>query len=148
LSWELQERDTAAGALTAIGSQLFYLSDALLERPTLDDVARHAETLEAPELAASWTEAMLVSARGRLRIARHDLAGGIEDLRTSMERAAAMRMGPAIVPSRSLLAPALPASKREEAQALVAEELARARASAASRCSPNRSWCWRRHRRA
>lgn len=123
----------AARAHAAVGTQLFYLSDPLLERPTLEDVARLALTLDAPELAGSWTEAMLMTAPGRLRVAHHDLPGAIEDLRTSLDRAAAMKMGPAVAPSRSLLALALPTSEREEAQALIAEELELARATGLAR---------------
>lgn len=120
----------AAATPTVFASQLFFLLDPILERPSLDDAAKLAEASELPPpMADTWMGAILMTVRGQLRATRFDRSQGIEDLRASLEIAAALEMGPSVCPSRSLLALALPASEQEEAQALVSEELELARES-------------------
>ena len=114
---------------TAAASQAFYCLDALLERPQLDDLAQgvlHADL--DPGLAPTWIGAAFLAARGRLRLARRDREGAVADLRASHETHAALRMGPAVSPSRSGLALALPQDAGDEAIALVDQELELARA--------------------
>ena len=118
-----------AGSPTAVASQAFYCQDALLERHGLEDVVEQVLATELPEgLGGTWLSAALLAARGRLRLARRDQEGAIADLRASNETHIALRMGPTVSPSRSGLALALPPAAREEAVALVDEELALARA--------------------
>lgn len=117
----------AAGAPdmpTAAVSSLFYLQEVLIERPSLNGAADLLETIQLEdELARGWPGAALTYTRGRVRVARGDAAQGVADLRTSLGIQTALGMGPAVAPVRSALALALPASEREEALALVAEEV-------------------------
>ena len=123
------EMAVAADTPTVFASQLFFLLDPILERPSLDDEAKLAEASKLPPaMADTWMGAILMTVRGQLRATRFDRRG-IEDLRASLEIAVALEMGPSVCPSRSLLALALPASESEEAKALVCEELELARAS-------------------
>ncbi|HEY4094013.1 MAG TPA: helix-turn-helix transcriptional regulator [Baekduia sp.] len=113
----------------ALASQLFYGEDAVVERESLDDVAELVERLDATPLTGMVMEMMVRSLRGRMRLLRRDAEGALEDLRAAHAVALATGMGPAVGPSRSLLALALPAGEREAALALVEEELALARAA-------------------
>ena len=109
---------------TAAASRVFYCQDALLERPELEDLVEQTLAVELHEgLAQTWIGAAFLAARGRLRLERRDRAGAVADLRASNEMHVALRMGPAVSPSRSGLALALPASERDEAVALVDEEV-------------------------
>ncbi len=115
-------------------SAVFYLQDAILERPSSEDLAEMAETIELdPGFAATWSGGMLLISRGRLRVARRDRQRGCEDLRRGLEIQEALHMGPAVSPARSALALALPDADRAEALSLVDEELALARASGLAR---------------
>ena len=76
---------------------------------------------------------MLLEARGRLRLVRGDQQGAVADLRASGQTLAALRMGPPAFLWRSELALALPADAREEALALVTEEIALAAATGLAR---------------
>lgn len=108
----------------------FLLQDAILERPSLDEMAALVEaTALDPLFMTTWTGAMLLEVRGRLRLARLDRQGGIEDLRAVGRTAAALRIGPTLSSWRSALALALPAEKRDEAAALIAKELELGRAT-------------------
>lgn len=78
---------------------------------------------------------MLRQVRGRLRLARRDLDGGIADLRAVGRVATALRFGPGLSSWRSSLALALGPNDRDEASALVAEELDLARAAGLCRAS-------------
>lgn len=117
-------------APTVLVSTIFYLQDALLERPSLDDVATIAERSDPEKwgLTGTMMEAMFRTARGRLRMAAGDREGALDDLRTALDVGISVGASPNVFPSRSLVALALPADGREEALALVAEELAIARA--------------------
>jgi DNA-binding CsgD family transcriptional regulator len=115
-------------------SAAWFLADAILERPSLGDVAALVEATELePIFLNTWSGGMLLQVRGRLRLARHDDQGAIGDLRASARIAAAMGMGPAMSAWRSTLALALPAEQRDEAVELVAEELRLARSSGVQR---------------
>lgn len=108
--------------------------DAILERPSLDDVAARSEIWElAPPLLQTAPGAMLLEVRGRLRLARENCAGGLDDLRACADTWDALRIGPTFSSWRSALALALPAQERGSAIELVAEELVLARASGLAR---------------
>jgi DNA-binding CsgD family transcriptional regulator len=108
----------------------FFLADAILERPSLDDVAALVESTELdPVFLATWTGGMLLDVRGRLRLAHRDRAAAIADLRACGRTVVALRLGPTVSSWRSALALALPPEERGEAAELVAEELELARAS-------------------
>jgi DNA-binding CsgD family transcriptional regulator len=120
----------AANLTTVIGTQLFYLQDALLERDSLGDIAEVAQTLDpGPGVEGTWAAGALAMARGRLRMQKRDQERGLDDLRHTVELARTLRMGPTVWPIRSVLALALPRSERDEALALVDEELDLARAT-------------------
>ncbi len=126
----------AADAPTFLASQLFYLQEALLDRGGLEDLAETVETLDldAAGLAGTCMGAMIRTVRGRLRLTRRaDRESGLEDLRSALHTFAALGLGPTTVPSRSLVALALPAEDRVEALALVDAELELARASGLAR---------------
>jgi DNA-binding CsgD family transcriptional regulator/energy-coupling factor transporter ATP-binding protein EcfA2 len=111
-------------------SAYYFLADAILERPSLDDVAANVEAMELdPVFATTATGAWLLELRGRLRVARGDHAQGVDDLRASASISEAIRSGPTVSAWRSQLALALPSSQRVEARDLIADELAGARAS-------------------
>jgi DNA-binding CsgD family transcriptional regulator len=119
---------------TAAASQAFYCMDALLERPQLDDLAEGILRTDLdPGLALTWIGAAFFAARGRLRLARRDRDGAVADLRASFRTHVALHMGPAVSPSRSGLALALPQDAHAEALALVHEELDLARATGLAR---------------
>ncbi len=113
---------------------VFYCVDAILERPTLDDVAALLETVDAqPGFANASSGPMLVEARGRIRRMRGDREGAIRDLRRSVQINRALKFGPSYSCCRSELALVLPAAACDEARALVDEELALADASGLGR---------------
>ncbi len=115
---------------TAAASQAFYCTDALLERPQLDDLAEGIVRTDLDAgLAPTWIGAAFFAARGRLRLARRDREGAVADLRASCDTHVALRMGPAVSPARSSLALALPEDAHAEALSLVHEERDLARAT-------------------
>jgi hypothetical protein len=82
----------------------FLFADALLERPSLDDVARAVETyLLEPTFMATAGGAMLLEVRGRLRWQRGNHGGALADLRRCAETNARVcpSAGPAQVPPLS-----------------------------------------------
>lgn len=111
-------------------SALYFLQDVILERPSLDPIGELAErtTLE-PVFDRTWTGGMLRQVRGRLRLAHRDRDGGIADLRAVGRTATKLRLGPQYSAWRSHLAAALAPTHRDEAAALVSEELELARAT-------------------
>jgi ATP/maltotriose-dependent transcriptional regulator MalT len=112
----------------------FFLADAILERPSLDDVAALVESTELdPAFLATWTGGMLLDVRGRLRLAHRDRAAAIADLRACGRTVTALRLGPTVSTWRSALALALPPEEHGEAAELIAEELVLARASGLAR---------------
>jgi DNA-binding CsgD family transcriptional regulator len=105
-----------------------FFQDAILERPTLDDVAASMESMELePAFLGSWGGAMLIGARGRIRLARGERGPALADLRAFAATCAALHVGPAMSSWRSTLALVLPADARGEAEALIDDELAMAR---------------------
>ncbi len=113
-----------SGLLMFITSASFFLLDVLLEREGLADLA---DLVEQTDLGADFLStasgAMLLEARGSLRLQRHDRARAIEDLRAAGAINAKLRFGPSYSMWRSSLALALPAAAREEALGLAREEL-------------------------
>ncbi|HET6771324.1 MAG TPA: AAA family ATPase [Actinomycetota bacterium] len=109
--------------------------DLLLERPELTDIAAMAESIELePAVARTTAGAFIPAVRGRLRILRGERKAGVSDLRAAGEIFTALRFrNPIVHWWRSPLALALPEGSREEAQALVEEELGDARALALPR---------------
>lgn len=121
-----------AGMTTVAATQFFYLQDPLLERPSLGDLADVVESFDGgPAIAGTWPAAALSMTRGRLRLARHDQSGGLEDLRRTADLS--LDMGPQVWPLRSALALALPPADRAEALSLAHQELELARASGLAR---------------
>jgi DNA-binding CsgD family transcriptional regulator len=109
-------------------SAVWFAMDAIVERPSLADVAASVDAAELePEFARTWSGGMLLQVRGQLRRQRHDHRGGVADLRAGAEVAGAIAMGPLVSPWRSLLALALGADDRTEAVALVEQEIEIAR---------------------
>ncbi|HEX3834229.1 MAG TPA: LuxR C-terminal-related transcriptional regulator, partial [Solirubrobacteraceae bacterium] len=118
-----------AGLLMGVTSLSFFLIDVLLERENLDEIT---ELVEQTELGADFLNttsgAMLLEARGRLRLLRRDNAGALDDLRAAGRIISALDFAPSFSTWRSSLALALPAASRDEALALAREELELARA--------------------
>jgi DNA-binding CsgD family transcriptional regulator len=117
-----------AGMPMMLTTAFDFFQDAILERPTLNDVAAMMESMELEAaFLASWSGAMLLGARGRIRLVRGERAPAVADLQAFARTCAALRVGPAMSSWRSTLALALPLEARGEAERLVAEELALAR---------------------
>ncbi|MDQ6745886.1 MAG: LuxR C-terminal-related transcriptional regulator, partial [Actinomycetota bacterium] len=113
-----------AGLSMGVANVAFWMIDVLLERDGLADIGELIEQIDlAPVFLKTWAGAMLLEARGRLRIAHNQRAPGIEDLRAVGRTATALGFGPAVSAWRSSLAVALPTEAREEALALAREEL-------------------------
>jgi DNA-binding CsgD family transcriptional regulator len=114
-----------AGMPMMLTTAFDFFQDAILERPTLGDVAAMMESMDLePAFLASWAGAMLVGARGRIRLARGERAAAVTDLQAFARTCEALRVGPAMSSWRSTLALALPLEVRHEAERLVTEELA------------------------
>ena len=112
------------GMLLVLVNVLWFGRDLLVERASQADMAAVLESIDLPpafEEAAggAWVKA----ARGRVRIARGDLAGGVRDLRAAGGIYDRLGFGPLHDPWRSALALALPAGAADEALALVDAEL-------------------------
>jgi DNA-binding CsgD family transcriptional regulator len=105
------------GFVLALASTVWYGADALLERPSLTDVAQLARAIELPpDLAATFTGAFVLETRGRLRCAQGDAAGGVGDLRAAWHIAEALRFfNPNVSNLRSELALALAIDQPDEA---------------------------------
>jgi DNA-binding CsgD family transcriptional regulator len=111
-----------------------FLQDAVLERPSLDDVAAFVESVQlGAEWVATTTGAMLLETRGCLRLARGEYVSAAPDMRACGQTLARLGFGPPAFLWRSELALALPAEAREEAVVLVTEELALAEAAGLAR---------------
>jgi DNA-binding CsgD family transcriptional regulator len=107
-----------------VANGVWFLSDALLERSSLDELAQVVLATEyEPRFLDTAGGAMGLEARGRLRLARGDHTGGLADLRACATTYDALGYGPRFTPWRAALALALPATEREEALALVDEEV-------------------------
>jgi DNA-binding CsgD family transcriptional regulator len=118
-----------AMSLMALTTFVHFCLDAIVERPGLGMVADLVEGVEMPPaFARTFSGAMLSEVRAAVRTSRGDRAGALADLRAAEGISRPMRIGPRVSSWRSRLALALPDRDREEAQALVAEELELARA--------------------
>ena len=112
----------------------FFALDAMLERSSLEGLAATVEALEADRrFLETGGGAMIVETRGRLRLARGDREGALADLRTCGATYAALGFGPPFSFWRSALALALPPEARDEALALVDEDVRRAVATGLDR---------------
>lgn len=113
---------------------LWMLRDPLLELPSLDDVAALVETFPLdPTFAGTGGGAMHIAVRGELRAARGERPAAVADLRAAGATFAGLGFGPVHAGWRSALALALGPEGRDEARALVGEELALADASGLDR---------------
>ncbi len=113
----------------ALPVTLWYATDAILERPSLADVAALAEGLRLPPgIDATVTGAWLLDLRGRLRLASRDVSGAVADLRSAGATLTALgHRNPTYIAWRSSLALALAGDAPGEARALARDELADAR---------------------
>ena len=110
------------------------LAEALLERPSLGDIAGDVESLHLePGFMATMSGAMLLDVRGRLRRQRGDRDGAIADLRSCGETAAVIAPSTCFSSWRSELALALPAAAGDEARTLIEEERGLARVTGLAR---------------
>jgi DNA-binding CsgD family transcriptional regulator len=117
-----------------VATALFFLQDAMVERPSLDDLAAMMEPMEVdPVFATTGAGAMFLEARGRQRLRRGERAAALDDLRACAKICAGLGFAPTYSSWRSTLALALPAEERETARELVDEELALAAATGMAR---------------
>jgi DNA-binding CsgD family transcriptional regulator len=113
---------------------IFFLGDALLERPGHEDLAAFVESVELESaFAGTWSGAHLLMMRGQLRLLAGDRDRAVEDLRGAHRIEAGLGWGPIASPIRSTLALALPAGAREEARRLANEDLELARGTGLAR---------------
>jgi ATP/maltotriose-dependent transcriptional regulator MalT len=123
-----------AGMSMLIANLALYLVDVLLERADAAPAGAAIEnTPVPPEFLPTWSGAMLIEARGRLRLGRGARAAAIEDLREAGRTSAALRFGPVISGWRCALALALAGEDPVEALALAEEDLRLARESGLAR---------------
>lgn len=114
--------------MVSTGMQI--LEDAMLERPSLDDVAAIMEGFDLdPAYLATAGGCQLLLSRAKQRRRRGELDDAVADLRACGATADALRYGPTHIPWRSELALALAGTAPDEARQLAADELAMARAS-------------------
>jgi DNA-binding CsgD family transcriptional regulator len=119
----------ASGMDMWLTSITHFFCDAIIERPSLDDVAALVESIELdPIFRTTAGGAMLLETWGRIAMARNDTKDAVESLEACLATCRAIKAGPSFTWCRSSLALALPPEQRERALALVAEELELARA--------------------
>ncbi len=120
----LAETSQSIGWLLGLITALWWMGDVILERAANDDLADLLDAFEVPpgfEAVAPGAWALVV--RGRVRALRGRSPEAVDDLRAAGAVFDGLGFGVLHDPWRSDLALALPSSEREEAQALVAEEL-------------------------
>jgi ATP/maltotriose-dependent transcriptional regulator MalT len=113
-----------------------FLMDALFERGALDEAAQVlAETGLGDEVPSIAMFDPLLASRGRLRMARGDVAAGVADVLACGERQELWSAhNPSVIPWRSMAAEGMIQLDRlDEAEALVDEELELARRTGGSR---------------
>jgi DNA-binding CsgD family transcriptional regulator len=117
------------GLVFALPSMVWYGADALVERPALADVAQLASAIELPpDFAATFSGAIALETRGRLRYARGDGAGAIGDLRAAWQIVEALRfLNPNVSSLRCELALVLAGEDPDEARRLADAVLVDAR---------------------
>jgi DNA-binding CsgD family transcriptional regulator len=117
-----------------VATGFMFLTDAMLERPSLNDYAAMVEQLElTPDFLATSAGGFLLEGRGRLRVERGEHVNGVADLRGCGQVYTGLGFGPPFSFWRSALALALPAHARDEARSLMTEELALADATGLAR---------------
>jgi DNA-binding CsgD family transcriptional regulator len=130
----LAETAAANGMFLILVTVLWWLTDVLLERPSQDELATLIQSLELPPgFAEAGGGAWALSVRGRIRAQNGARADAERDLRAAADIFTRLGFGPMHETSRSALALVLGAERRDEAQALVAEELALAEATGFAR---------------
>ena len=124
----------ASGMGLWITAAFYLFAEAILERPSLDDVAQRGVALELePRFLSTASGSIMLEFRGRLALARGDRSAAVADLRVCAGIFRPLGYGPLYSSWRSALALALPPEQRPEAMSLVAEELALARATGLQR---------------
>ena len=113
----------------SLPTALWYAADAIVERPSLDDVATQIMTLEVPEpLVDSIVDAWLREVRGRLRYVAGDTNGAIADLREAGRMIGVFSSrGPMLTGWRRALTRVMVLIDPTEAAQLARDELADAR---------------------
>jgi DNA-binding CsgD family transcriptional regulator len=107
---------------------MHFFCDAMLERPSLDDIAEMVEAMELePVFQTTAGGVMLLETRGRLAMARGEPQRAVEGLEVCLATSRRLKAGPSFTWCRSTLALALPPDQSERAAALAAEELELAR---------------------
>jgi DNA-binding CsgD family transcriptional regulator len=109
--------------------------DALVERAQLEDIVQLVEGIGLdPALSESFSGAWLLETRGRLRLARGDVAGARDDLDACGRTMIRLHVtNPTVSGWRSPLAQALRDTDPERAGALIADEIAAATATGQAR---------------
>jgi DNA-binding CsgD family transcriptional regulator len=128
--------ETAAqnGMFLILVTVLWWLTDVIMERPSQEGLGTLVESLELPPgFADAGGGAWALSVRGRVHALRGARADAERDLRTAADIFSRLGFGPMHETSRSALALVLPADRRDEAGALVEEELALAQATGFAR---------------
>ena len=130
----LAETAQSIGWVLGLITALWWMGDVILERAANDDFADLLDAFEVPpgfESVAPGAWALVV--RGRVRGLRGRRDEAAEDLRAAGAVFDGLGFGALHDPWRSDLALVLPPAEREEAQALVAEELRQAEATGFAR---------------
>jgi DNA-binding CsgD family transcriptional regulator len=118
----------ASGIAMWLTSVMHFFCDAILERPSLDDIAEMVEAMELePAFQTTAGGVMLLETRGRLAMARGEPQRAVEGLEVCLATSRQLKAGPSFTWCRSTLALALPPDQGERAAALAAEELELAR---------------------
>jgi DNA-binding CsgD family transcriptional regulator len=130
----LVETAQTGGMLLYLITALWWMTETILERPSQDDLASFTDGLELePPLSEAGVGGWPLLARGRVRAQRGAVEAAEEDLRAAGRIFDGLGFGPMHDPWRSSLALILPAERRDEAGALVAEELRQAEATGFAR---------------
>ena len=108
---------------------LWYGADAIIERSELADVAAMVQALEVPVgLAPTFTGAVALEVRGRMRLVAGEVANAVADLRACGQTLTALGFNnPNLSVWRSHIALAVAGAQPGEARALAAAELGNAR---------------------
>jgi DNA-binding CsgD family transcriptional regulator len=131
---EADLRDALDGAIDhdlqiPLPATLWYGADAIIDRPELADLAAMVQAIEVPAgLAPTFTGAVALEVRGRVRLLAGEVADALADLRAWRQTLAALGFNnPNLSVWRSHIALALAGTEPGEARALAAAELRDAR---------------------